>query len=483
MTSYLKLALVGRPNVGKSALFNAIAKKRVAIVDEAEGVTRDRIYTLCDFFGKSFIAVDTGGIDPRSKAPFNEEVKKQAELAIEEADTLILVVDGKAGVTLLDEELARLLLKKQKKVVLAVNKIDDISKSHLIHQFHSLGLTKIIPVSATQNWNIAELLEAALSGLDEKKGEENNYPKVAVVGRPNVGKSSLVNYLLQDDRCIVSPIPGTTRDSIDVTLIHNEKPYIFIDTAGIRRKKAEHDVVDKFAAIRTQEAIERSDICILMIDAVEGITLHDKKISKSIEDAGKGCILLINKWDLIKGFRMEHCLQGIEEEVPFLKHCPKVFTSAKTGRNVDEIFPLIDLIVEEGKKRITTHQLNAFLVRAMQLNHPPMIQGKRLRIYYMTQVDVNPPKFILFVNYASLLSDTYRKYLYNQFRKSFAFTGLPIRIHTKDKAKESRKKKAENRLTPLPESVYQREKMAETLDEQEDRLEQLQAFEDEDGLD
>lgn len=440
MTRLPKLAIVGRPNVGKSALFNRICKQKIAIVDEAEGITRDRLYAEGELFGHPFMVIDTGGIDPRSRIPFNEEIKRQAEIAIEEADAIIQVVDGVIGATELDKEVATILLKTKKPVCLAVNKIDNLSQVQLMHHFHSLGIKEIIPVSAAQGWQIAELLEAALKDLPPHLEEEElaESIKIAIVGRPNVGKSSLVNFLLDEERCIVSPIPGTTRDSIDNSFTYEDQLYTLIDTAGIRRKGAEHEVVDKFAAIRTERAIERSDLCLLLLDVQEGMTAQDKKIANRIEEAGKGCIILLNKWDLVKGYRMEHCLRGIEEEVPFLKYCPKIFISAKTGRNIDKIFPMVEEVYENSMKRITTHQLNKFIGSALQRNHPPMIMGRRLRIYYMAQVDIQPPKFILFVNYPTLMTETYKKYLYNQFREVYAFTGVPLTLHLKGKEKRER---------------------------------------------
>jgi len=438
MSNYPKLAIVGRPNVGKSALFNKICRKKIAIVDEAEGITRDRLYTDAEFFGIPFELIDTGGINARSQALFNAEIKRQAEIAIEEADFIIMVVDGLVGLTDLDSEIALVLKRTRKPLVLAVNKIDDITHTNRIHEFHCLGIPHVIAVSAAQGWHLAELLEAVFG---TKLAEFDNSEKekrlaVSIVGRPNVGKSSLVNYLLDEERCIVSPIAGTTRDSVDIPFLFNGKPMTLIDTAGIRRKHAEHEVVDKFAAIRTERAIERSDICILMLDAQQGITAQDKKIANTIEEAGKGCLILFNKWDLVKGFRMEHCMKEVTEEVPFLNHCPKIFISAKNGRNVDKIFDGLLEIYDESQKRITTHQLNKFIEAAMQKNHPPMITGKRLRIYYMAQVAIAPPKFILFVNSPHLMAETYRKYLYNQFRDAYGFKGSPLLIHLKGKPKE-----------------------------------------------
>jgi GTPase len=438
MSKMPKLAIVGRPNVGKSALFNRICKKKIAIVDEAEGVTRDRLYAETELFGTSFLVIDTGGIDSHAKMLFNEQIKRQAEIAIEEADTIVMVVDGRVGLTDLDQEIAKILHRTKKPVCLAVNKLDNLSEQHLIYEFESLAIAQKIAVSAAQGWNIAELLEAALEALPRSETTPANpepYIPIAIVGRPNVGKSSLVNYILDEERCIVSPIPGTTRDSIDIPFCHDDIRYTLIDTAGIRRKHAEHEVVDKFAAIRTQRAIERASICLLMLDAQQGITREEKKIANMIEEAGKGCILLFNKWDLVKGFRMEHCLKGIEDEVPFLQYCPKLFLSALTGRNVDKIFDLIKEVQEDSQKRIPTHQLNKFIGDCLQKNHPPMIMGKRLRIYYMAQVDIQPPKFILFVNYPNLMTETYKKYLYNQFRETYRFLGVPILIHLKGKQK------------------------------------------------
>lgn len=438
-----KLAIVGRPNVGKSALFNKICKERIAIVDEAEGITRDRLYAEGELFGLKFEVIDTGGIDARSKAVFNEEIKRQAEIAIEEADTIILVVDGQIGLTELDKEVAKILLRTKKPVCLAVNKIDDISHTSLIHAFHSLGISRIVPVSAAQGWHIAELLEMAfenfpknLPAVETKKN--NNLIKIAIVGRPNVGKSSLINFLLEDERCIVSPIPGTTRDSIDISFEYEGQAYTLIDTAGVRKKRAEHETVDKFAAIRTQRAIERADLCLLLLEAQEGLTVQDKKIANMIEEAGKGCVILFNKWDLVKGIRMEHYMQAVESEVPFLKYCDKIFISVKAGRNIEKIFPLVQQVYKYSLTRITTHQLNKFLESAMQRNHPPMITGKRLRIFYMAQVEVQPPKFILFVNYPNLMTDSYKKYLYNQFREVYHFTGIPIQLHLKARERRSR---------------------------------------------
>lgn len=466
-----KLALVGRPNVGKSALFNRIAKKRIAIVDEAEGVTRDRLYSDADCFGKPFEVIDTGGINPQSEVAFQEEIRRQAEIAIEEADVIVMVVDITVGITTLDEFVARLLLRTGKKVVLAVNKVDDHSRLDLIYPFYSLGISNVIGVSATQNFHIAELLEAAFDGLElpEENEQSNSSIHVAIVGRPNVGKSTIVNYLLDEERCVVSPIAGTTRDSIDIEVQAGEDRFTLIDTAGIRRKTAEHDAVEKFAAVRTQRAIERADVCVLVVDADRGITTQEKRIAREIEAQGKGCILLFNKWDLVKGFRMEHCRKSFEIDTPFLNHCPILFVSGLTGRNLDQLFKAVKEVEEQQSRRITTGQLNKFVEKAVQKYHPPMLEGgKRLRIFYLAQVDVKPPRFVLFVNRANLMSDTYKKYLINQFRETYGFLGAPIQFFLK--GRNVKQEGTEQPAAPPPEALNVEEEFVfeeEELSEEE----------------
>lgn len=431
-----KLAIVGRPNVGKSALFNRICKQRISIVDEAEGITRDRLYAKADFFGHPFEIVDTGGIDTHSTVSFNEGIRRQAEIAIEEADALILVVDAKVGLTELDEQVARILHRKGKPVTLAVNKVDELDQMDQIHAFHQLGFSDMVGISAAHGLNVVELLEVAFREMnwEEAVQIEDSTIKVAVVGRPNVGKSTLVNHLLDEERCLVSPIAGTTRDSVDIDIEVEGVTYRLIDTAGIRRKGAEHETVDKFAAIRTERAIERADICLLMLDATEGMTAHDKRIAREIEDLGKGCILLFNKWDLVKGFRMEHCLESIHKEIPFLEHCPTLFISAQEGRNLQKVYPLINEVNAGFHLRVSTGELNRFLEKTLQAYHPPMLKGKRLRIYYIAQIGIRPPQFVLFVNKPHLMVDSYKKYLINSFRKTFQFAGIPLIFSLRGKA-------------------------------------------------
>ncbi len=434
-----RIAIVGRPNVGKSALFNRIAKKRIAIVDEMEGVTRDRLYADGEFFGRPFEVIDTGGIDKKNDILFAQEVRMQAEIAIEEADSLIMVVDARIGITKLDEHVAQLLLRSGKPLVLAVNKIDNEDESAL-STFYGLGIEEVIPVSAIQGRNIVEILELALAPCPiVEEVEEAKGIKIAIVGRPNVGKSTLINTLLDEARCVVSPIAGTTRDSIDVSVEWEGETFTIIDTAGIRRKKSEHEVVDKFAAIRTERAIERADVCILMLDSQKGMTAQEKRIANTIEEKGKGCIIFFNKWDLIKGFRMEHCKKSLEIEASFVSYCPTLFGSSKTGRNLDMLFPLIQEVHRYLGTRISTGQLNKFVEGAIRKAHPPMLQGKRLRIYYMAQIDVAPPRFVFFVNNPDLFGDTYKKYLINQFRKAYRFTGAPLVFYLKGKKRQEKK--------------------------------------------
>jgi len=442
-----KIAIVGRPNVGKSALFNRICQKRISIVDEQEGITRDRLYAKTELFGRPFELVDTGGIDLFGKTPFNEEIRTQALFAVEEADAIIFVVDGQVGPTLLDGDVAKILRKSKKPVILAVNKIDCPSDERSLHEFQGLGIPNIIPISALQGYQIAELLESTLDKLAPAEevlieAQEEMAPetpseviRVAIVGRPNVGKSTLLNELLDEQRSIVSPIAGTTRDAIDASIKVDGVEYLLIDTAGIRRKKAEKEVVDKFAAIRTEEAIDRADVCLLVLDSFEGFTTQEKRIASEIEAKGKSCVLLFNKWDLVKKLKMEHALRGVREEIPFLSHCPTVFLSALQKRNLDKIFPLIHQVHQERYRHITTGQLNKFIEGCQHRYHPPLLNGKRLRIYYMTQVQSAPPKFVVFVNKPELMVEPYRKYLINQFRKAYKFSGCPILFELRGKPK------------------------------------------------
>lgn len=428
------IALVGRPNVGKSALFNRITGKRKAIVEDIEGVTRDRLYETVDVFGHTIRFVDTGGIDNANTIAFCKEIRIQTEVAIAESDALIFVVDGTTGVTVADEEVAKKLIRQDKPVFVAVNKVDSDNQAGIGSEFYALGFSNVFPLSAIHGVGVADLLEAVMpKDMEEEEEEAESLPKVAVIGRPNVGKSTLMNHLLNENRCVVSDIPGTTRDAIDVEI----GGCIFIDTAGIRKKKSEKETVDKYAAIRSEDAIERCDLCVLILDAREGLTAHEKLVLTMIEDKGKGCIIFLNKWDVVQeDMRMEHAEMALREVHSFITHMPIIVGSAKTGRNIDKLFPYIFEVYENMTKRVTTGQLNSFIEKAVQLNHPPAIQGKRLRIYYLTQASVNPPHFVLFVNDKDLFVESYRRYLINQFRSEYHYTGCPIRFRVKDKNKK-----------------------------------------------
>lgn len=434
-----KIAIVGRPNVGKSALFNCIVKQQTAIVDDEEGVTRDRLYGRAEIFGKVFDVIDTGGLFSEDPL-FRDPVMRQAEIAIEEADSIILVVDGRVGPQAVDEKVATILHRSKKPVCLAVNKVDSRDKEYTVHSFTGLGIKNMVAISALHRFQIAEILETAVQPLVFPPIEEESpHPKVAIIGRPNVGKSMLLNAMVGEERTIVSPIAGTTRDSIDTEVVVNGSTYTLIDTAGIRRKHKERSCIEKFSTIRTERAIERADVCLLVVDCLSGVTSEEKKIARAIEDAGKGCILVLNKWDLVSHIRMEHAMQGLEEEIPFLAHAPKLFISAKTGRNVSQIYTVLERVLESQAKRISTHKLNKALLEWMSRYHPPMINGKRLRIYYMSQVDVGPPRFILFVNSPSLFDDTYKRYLINKIRDTFEFFGVPFSLFLKGKERRERK--------------------------------------------
>lgn len=447
MDSLPKIAVVGRPNVGKSALFNRICQKRISIVDDAEGITRDRLYAHAELFGRPFILIDTGGIDLEGKIPFAEEVKRQAEIAIEEADGVLFVVDGQVGPTPFDQELAKRLRKAQKRVVVAVNKIDRGNDAAAVAAFCLLGFSALFGVSALHGHQVAEALEAALPPQEEVSSEDFPFQeplvaaaatpstviRVAIVGRPNVGKSTLLNRLLLEERAIISPIAGTTRDALDVSFHHEGQDYVLIDTAGIRRKKSEKEVVDKFAAIRTEEAIEKADVCLLVLDAFEGFTTQEMRIASEIERLGKSCVILCNKWDLINNLKMEHALRGIREAAPFLTHCPAIFISAEEKRNLNKIFPAVQEVYRQRFLRLTTGALNKLIETCLQKYHPPMIMGKRLRIYYLTQAEVNPPKFVLFVNQSHLMTGAYKKFLINQLRDTFPFTGCPVLFELRGK--------------------------------------------------
>ncbi len=434
MKTLYKLAIVGRANVGKSSLFNRICKKKISIVHGKEGVTRDRIYKKAFFHGKPFIAIDTAGLDVKTKLSIDDEIVIQIKVAIEEADILVMVVDAKVGVTNLDQMVAKNLLKTKKRVILAINKVDTEKHKDKIFEFQKLGLKNIIDISAAQNLNIDKLLEIAFKDFvfdEDVDCQVENKIKVAIVGRTNVGKSTLLNSLLNEKRAVVSSEIATTRDSIDSDIMINGKKYTFIDTAGIRKKNKERNVLEKFSRFQTLKSIEKADICLLVLDAEDVMTFQDQKILSFIEKKSKGCIILVNKWDKIKDVRQEHFLKVLNQKRSYF---PIVIISALKKQNLDKIFFLIDKVQENRLKNIQTTTLNKFVEKCIQRYHPPMIDGKRLKIYYLTQIKNNPPHFLFFVNYPKRFTSTYKKYLINNFRTHFDFEGSPIIFDVKKKS-------------------------------------------------
>lgn len=435
-----KLAIVGRPNVGKSALFNRICGQRIAIVDEAEGVTRDRLYRTVEAFGVFLELVDTGGINPfqNNTDVFAEDICKQTLVAIEEADAFIMVVDVQVGVTELDYYVARLLLDSKKPIVLAVNKVDSVEKLWKVEEFRSLGIKDVVGISVAHGIQISELLEYATASFpkDQPPPEETRI-RFAVIGRPNVGKSTLVNALLREERCLVNAQVGTTRDSVDIDCELDGDKFTLIDTAGIRHKGTEKEVVECFSAIRTERSIERADICVVLVDCQQGVTAAEKRIIRHVTEMQRGCVILLNKWDVVQGFRMEHCVHSIKQECPSLSNFPFLCISAKDGRNVAQIPKLIREVYHSFSSRISTGILNKFLSEKLQKYHPPVVKtGKRLRIYYVAQVGIQPPHFVFFVNNPSYMTKSYERYLLNALHKEFSLKGITASVHLRGKEHE-----------------------------------------------
>ena len=425
------VAIVGRPNVGKSTLFNRFTGERVAIVEDTPGVTRDRLYRDVEWLDVPFTLVDTGGIEFYGKGGVIEaQVRHQAELAIEESDVIVFLVDGKAGVTPEDADVANLLRKSKKPVILAVNKIEDYSDPTSTFEFYDLGLGEPIPVSAAHGMNTGDLLDVVISHFP--KEIEAEYPpdtvKIAVIGRPNVGKSSLVNNLLGHEQLIVSDIPGTTRDAIDTAFVKDDHHYVIIDTAGMRRRNSVMEPTERYSVLRSLRAVDRCDVVLMVIDAAEGVAEQDKKIVGYAHDAGKGIIIVINKWDLIEkdDKTMKKYDETIREEMGFLKYAPILYVSAKTGQRTNKILDIVNLVSEQQTLRVSTARLNEVIREATQITPPPTDKGHRLKILYATQVGVKPPKFVLFVNEPELMHFSYRRYLENQFRQNFGFEGTAI---------------------------------------------------------
>ena len=431
------VCIVGRPNVGKSTLFNRIVGRRIAITEDNPGVTRDRIYAEAEWLNKYFTLIDTGGLEPESDEIIPVNIKRQAEIAIDTADVILFVVDGLDGVTTTDREIANLLRKSGKEVILECNKIDTGNIPNHVYEFYELGIPNLVVISAEQGLGIGDLLDEVIKHFPEDKDTEydEDLIRVAVIGKPNVGKSSLVNNILGEERVIVTNIPGTTRDAIDTYFTHNGDRYVFIDTAGLRRKRSINENVERYSVIRTLSAIDRSDICVLVIDAREGVTEQDTKIAGYAHDNGKGIIIAVNKWDLVEKDTNTYLdyEKEIRTKLSFISYAPIVFISAKTGKRVNRLLELLKVVNNNYSLRISTGVLNDIINEAVILNQPPSDKGVRLKIYYGTQVAVRPPRFLIFINKKELMHFSYQRYLENQIRQYFGFDGVPIKFEFREK--------------------------------------------------
>lgn len=432
------VAIVGRPNVGKSTLFNKIIGRRMSIVDDTPGVTRDRIYGKGEWINREFMLVDTGGIEPESKDVILSQMREQAQLAIDSADVIIFVADIKTGVTASDQSVAQMLQKSGKPVVLCVNKCDALGQTPPeIYEFYNLGLGDPIAVSSVHGHGTGDLLDAVFEHMPEDKDEriDENIVKVAIIGKPNAGKSSLVNKIAGENRVIVSDKAGTTRDAVDTEVVRGENKYLLIDTAGIRRKSKVNDNVEKYSVLRAYMAVDRADVCVIMIDASEGFTEQDSKIAGYAHEQGKASVIAVNKWDAVEkdGKTMQDFTKKLEVDFSFMSYAPFVFISAKTGQRIDKLFQLIDYTVEQNARRISTGRLNELLSYATARVQPPSDKGKRLKLYYMTQPSVKPPTFVCFCNNKDLFHFSYQRYIENQIRDAFGLDGTPIRLIARER--------------------------------------------------
>lgn len=427
------VAIVGRPNVGKSTLFNQIGKKRVSIVDDMPGVTRDRIYLDAEWLNQEFTMIDTGGIEFDESNHILYSMRQQAEIAMDEADVILFLVDGRAGLTTSDEDVAKILRRTKKPVVLAVNKIDSPQLEANIYEFYSLGLGDPIPLSATNVMNLGDLLDAVVAAFPEHQAEEKDEDEIsiAVIGRPNVGKSSLVNQLLGEERVIVSDVAGTTRDAIDTHFVKDDMKFMLIDTAGMRRRGKIDEPVERYSVMRSLRAVDRADVVLLLINAFEGITEQDKKIAGYAHESGKGVVIVVNKWDIFPDKTDKSTLEFTEklrEEIGFLQYAPILYASALTGQRVARVTELVKYVAEQQSMRIKTSVLNELIRDAVSINPPPMHRGRRLKILFMTQADIKPPKFIIFVNDPDLMHFSYLRFIENRLREMYGFEGTPIRL-------------------------------------------------------
>ena len=433
------VAIIGRPNVGKSMLFNKLTGQRTSIVEDTPGVTRDRIYGDCEWCGRTFSLVDTGGIEPGTDSDMLKFMRRQAEIGIELADAIIMVTDVRSGVTAADEDVATMLRKSGKPVALAVNKCDSVGPTNPdVYEFYSLGIGDLFETSAVHGHGTGDLLDWVLDNIPEDSGEDedDDIIKVAIVGKPNVGKSSLLNRILGEERVIVSNVAGTTRDAIDSYFENDTGKYCFIDTAGMRRKSKVDDAIEKYSNMRSINAIDRADVCLILVDANEGVTEQDTKIAGLVHEAGKAAIIVVNKWDAVEDKEtntMKNMETDVRQGLSYMLYAPVVFLSALTGQRVDKLFQVIQDVYAQNTKRITTGALNSVLADATARVQPPTDKGRRLKIYYMTQASTKPPHFVIFCNDARLFHFSYQRYLENQIREVFGLMGTPVRITIRQK--------------------------------------------------
>ena len=433
------IAIVGRPNVGKSMLFNKLVGQRLSIVEDTPGVTRDRLYAEAEWLNRKFDLVDTGGIEPGTDSEILAFMRQQAEIAIQNATVIIFLCDVKTGLTASDQEVANMLLRSGKPVVLAVNKMDQVGHTNPdIYEFYNLGLGDPIAVSAVHGHGTGDLLDECFKYFppEDEEEEDDDVIKVAIIGKPNVGKSSLVNRILGEKRVIVSDMAGTTRDAVDSYFENQKGKYLLIDTAGMRKKSKVDDPIEKFSVLRATMAIERADVCLILIDANEGVTEQDTKVAGLAHEAGKACIIVVNKWDSIEkdDKTMDRMRQDVRRDLSYMTYAPIVFISALTGQRVDRLFDLINYVNDQASLRITTGMLNSVLADATARVQPPTDKGRRLKIYYMTQIGIKPPHFVCFCNDAKLFHFSYQRYLENQIRSTFGLEGTPVRLTIRQKS-------------------------------------------------
>ena len=433
------VAIVGRPNVGKSTLFNVLAGDTISIVKDTPGVTRDRIYADCTWLDKNFTLIDTGGIEPDSSDIILSQMREQAEIAISTADVIVFIVDVRQGLVDADSKVADMLRKSKKPVVLAVNKVDSFEKfGNDVYEFYNLGIGDPVPVSAASRLGLGELLDEVIKYFGEGTGEEteDDRPRIAIVGKPNVGKSSIINQLVGENRVIVSDIAGTTRDAVDTEIVHNGTEYVFIDTAGLRRKSKIKEELERYSIIRTVTAVERADVVVVVIDATEGVTEQDAKIAGIAHERGKGIIVAVNKWDAIEknDKTIYEYTNKIKDTLAFMPYAEYVFISAKTGQRTNRLFELIDMVRQNQTLRVATGVLNEIMTEAVALQQPPSDKGKRLRLYYITQVAVKPPTFVIFVNDKNLMHFSYTRYIENKIREAFGFKGTSLKFIARERS-------------------------------------------------